>query len=149
MLRLPLSSPGIPCRVIIHKPNSLLIPTVDESYLRGVSLDGCIDSTAGIPKLSIESILHQQKLSHNEDLNEPTHEVQGKSDHTVRQKGKLDLALPLIHVKLVVSDHIAIGIDRAGWKLDLDKLEDSISEEEDNRRIVEVIDESKRADADV
>lgn len=116
---------------------------MDEAYLRGVAFNRSIDCAAGVPKLSIESILHQQKLSHDEDLNQPSHEIKGQSDHTIGQKGKLDLAFPFIHVELVVADHVSIGVDRATRELDLDELEDSISEEDDNRRIVEIVDESK------
>lgn len=149
MLCLRLSSSWIPCRVIIHKPNDLLIPTVDESDLSSVSLDGSVDCTAGVPELGVEAILDQQKLSHNEDLDQPAHEVQRKSDHAIRQKGQLDLAFPLIDVELIVPDDVSVTVDAAARELDFDELQDSESEEEDNRSVIEVVNEAERPDADV
>jgi hypothetical protein len=88
-------------------------------------------------------------LNHDEDLNRSSHEVKGQGDQTIEHKGQLDFALALVDVELVISNDISIGVEGTAWKFDFDELYYSIGKEDNNRSVVEIVNESQGTNADV
>lgn len=146
---LTLTRSWITISVLIQPSSCFLVPIMQETDGLGLIFDERVDIGASVSELVIEAILDHEELCEDEDLDGPSHEIKGNGDDTIGQKCQFDLAFALIDVVFVVSDDVSVSVEGIGWELDLDELDYVVGEEESNRSIEKIINESQRANADI